>query len=131
MKPRQTSNPKATVQRRIGKKVLMADRLSHALELSRNNKSGWRSILPAINPKLAIGICAGILLIGALGFNGIKFFSNQQAMAEKTAATAKQERLAEQSRAASECRQKKAAAKSDQIGKVTYDQLYDGDSCDR
>ena len=131
MKPRQTPKPKATAHRRIGKKVLMADRLSHALEISKNNKSGWQLIRSATNRKLAIGVSAAVLVIGALGFSGIQFFSSQQAIAEKTAATARQERLAEQSRAASECRQKKAAAKSDQIGKVTYDQLYDGDSCDR
>lgn len=117
--------------RRIGRKVLLADRLSHALDRSSKRPSIVPSRFRSIPRKAAFGVAAGVLVLGLTGTALIHHFSTQAAAAQKVAATKEQQRLEAKSRAADACRRNKAEQKADQLGKVTYDELYDYDECDR
>ena len=82
-------------------------------------------------PKTIALLCLSVALVGMLSFTGYQFYVAKAEAAQKAAATEKQTKLAKKSIAAEACRRKKAEQKADLIGKVTYDQLYDYDECDK
>lgn len=72
-----------------------------------------------------------LIVLSTIGVFGSQVYSNNIAAAEKIE-TAKQDKIAKQkSTAANACRREKAKQKASQLGKVTYDELYDGSECDR
>ena len=122
--------PASVRHRRVGRKVLQADRLTHLLaQESKNTTKPWDILI--VRPKLTLAACALLIAVSAVGFGGLRFYAGQQAASEKAAAVKEQDRLRVRSTAADACRRKKAEEKADQIGKVTYDELYDGDACDK
>lgn len=58
-------------------------------------------------------------------------YNDQVAAAQKVQATEQQRILKANSAEADACRRKKVEQKADQLGKITYDQMYDGNECDR
>jgi len=117
--------------RRFGKKVLLADRLAHALNPTTPTPARRSWSLPTINRKLAVTICILLAVVGGIGFGGSQLYLAKVTASQEAAAV--KERAAQQakSRAADACRREKAKLKADQIGKVTYDELYDYDECDK
>ncbi len=118
-------------QRQIGRKVLLADRLSHSLKATQPTKVKQLLGLLQQRPKTIALLCLSVALVGMLSFTGYQFYVAKAEAAQKAAATEKQTKLAKKSIAAEACRRKKAEQKADLIGKVTYDQLYDYDECDK
>lgn len=84
-----------------------------------------------MRPKLIALLCLMLIIVGAIGIGGAQYFTSRAAAAERAAATVRQDKLAAKSMAAEACRRKKAEQKADLIGKVTYDELYDYDECDK
>lgn len=121
----------AVRHRRIGRKVLLADRLARAVAPNtqkRRNKD-WRVIFA--KPKLAASIVIGVLVVGALTFTGMQAYSAQQAEARQAEATEKFALQKEKAAEADACRRAKIEQKADLVGKVTYDELYDGNECNK
>lgn len=71
--------------------------------------------------------CAVVLVIAGVFGNSV--YQAQRVAAEKAAAKAAYEKQAKINAAAQECYKQKTAQKRQMLGKVTFDQLYDGDSC--
>jgi len=131
MKPKSATHKPSTRHRKIGRKVLLADRLSNALNDSKIDKSTriWHFI--PLRPKLIALLCLMIIIVGAIGIGGAQYFNSKAEAAQKAATAERQHKLAAKSLAAEACRRKKAEQKADLIGKVTYDELYDYDECDK
>ena len=127
MRPKQTQLTTQTRRRQIGRKVLQADRLSHALgsapERSRRNIRFSRFM----RPKFAAALSVMIIAVAVIGFGAVQLYAGHRLAAQDTAS--KQERA--KSISADACRRQKAEQKADLIGKVTYDELYDGNECDK
>ncbi len=116
--------------RRIGRKALQGDRLARALSASQQARPK-RSLHLPLRPR-AIAITAAVVIsIGVLGFAGSQFYLAQAATAQKAAAVERQSKAKASSLAADACRRKKVEQKADQIGKLTYDELYDYNECDK
>lgn len=127
-----TPTPKLPLRhRQIGRKVLLADRLSHALGSTESKKANHLLGFLKRRPKTIALTCAVVACAGILGLTTVQFYTTKAEAAQKAAATEKQAKLAKKSIAAEACRRKKAEQKADLIGKVTYDQLYDYDECDK
>lgn len=131
MKPTPALQPASIRDRRIGRKVLQADRLARALGASKHKKAGrtWR--MPHLKPKLIAVICAITIAVSAFGYAGSQYYLAQKAATQKTAAAKQDAQLQAESVAADACRRKKAEQKADQIGKITYDELYDYGECEK
>lgn len=132
MRPTKATNDISTRRRRIGRKALQADRLSRALHADKREgtkHAAWR--LPSMRPKTVALICLVAVVVGTLGIGGTQFYLAQVAATQKAAAAKQQAEQKAKSIAADACRRKKAEQKADQIGKVTYDELYDHGECDR
>lgn len=127
-----TIHTSSTRHRQIGRKVLQADRLARALNTpsAKHRKSLWGR-LPSIQPKVLAAICAISLIVGIIGVAGARVYMAQIANSERAAIAEQQRQTRAKDVAASACRQKKAEQKADQLGKVTYDELYDYDECDK
>lgn len=126
--------------KRIGQKAMSCGRVQTALEarmpkqVSKAKKNRKRPRISFTMPVLShlqlgiLGAACVVLLVSGVGYY---FYYQEQ---DKQRAVAEQRRI-EQDRAAekiaSECRRQKAAEKADQIGLLTYDQLYDYDECDK
>lgn len=131
MKPKIHTHKHSTRHRKIGRKVLLADRLSKALDDSASKNSMSKLRIIPIRPKFIALLCIMIIIVGAIGIGGAQYFTSKAASAQKAADAARQEKKAAKSLAAEACRRKKAEQKADLIGKVTYDELYDYDACDK
>lgn len=131
MKPTQATHPTSIRHRRIGRKVLQADRLARALGTAKHKKTRnvWRA--PSLRPKVIALICVIAIGVGALGFGGSQFYFAQVDKTQKAAAIEQQSKLEAKSIAADACRRKKAEQKADQLGKITYDELYDYGECEK
>lgn len=133
MTPKHTVNTAASVRhRQIGRKVLKADHLAHALG-ARPKKRSRIALprIPAMRPKLVAAVCAAVLLVAGLGMAGAQYYFAKTAEAQKVAEAKHQVKLRANSIAAEACRRQKLAEKADQIGKITYAELYDGNACDK
>jgi len=122
---------KALRNKRIGRKVLLADRLAYSLSVNTQNKTRmrWRAVLA--RPKIIAAASLGILVLGTLGFIGVGFYSAQLADIRETEAARQLSLDKEEAAKADACRRAKLEQKADLVGKVTYDELYDGDECDK
>ena len=124
--------PKTTLprNRRIGRKVLAADRLAQAVSTSTAKKThkDWHKTF--LRSKLVVTALVCVVAFGILGWIASQAYFAQQASVQK----AENQRLADQERAkavkADECRRAKLEQKADLIGKITYDELYDYGECD-
>jgi hypothetical protein len=126
-----SKKPLAVRHRRIGRKVLLADRLARAVapNTQKRRSNDWRVIFA--KPKLAASIVIGVLVVGALGFTGIQAYSAQQAETRQAEATEQFALQKEKAAEADACRRAKLEQKADLVGKVTYDELYDGNECNK
>lgn len=118
-------------RRQIGRKALQADRLARALNASRSQKSKKLLRLPSVQPKILAGTLIAVAIVGIAGITGSQLYMANAAKTERAAAAELQKQLQAQSAAADACRQQKVQQKADQLGKITYDELYDYDSCDK
>lgn len=132
-RPTQTlsKKPASLRHRRIGRKVLLADKLAHVTNVStqKSRSKNWRTIFA--KPKLAAGVLVGVIAVGVIGFAGMQTYASQQAKAKQAEQTAQFTLQKEKAAKADACRRAKLEQKSELIGKVTYDELYDGNECDR
>lgn len=131
MKPSSITQQKRLSNRQIGRKVLLADRLHHALNANSRTKSRFPWRLPALRPKFIALACIVVVAIGTSGFMATQFYLSKVAAEQKAAAAKQQNEQKAKSIAAEACRQKKAEQKASLIGKVTYDELYDHDACNK
>lgn len=122
-------------RQRIGRKAMACGRMDVAIQSKIGNtpspKSRRRmSFAPvtafAKRHALPLAIVGAVLIAG---FGGYKIFAYQQHLqaVEKHKAY-EQERMAAHKRIV-ECEKRKAEAKPELIGKVTYDELYDYGAC--
>jgi hypothetical protein len=126
-----TKDDSANRHRRIGKKVLLADRLARALNPTSHVPAKRSLSLPPLNRKLLTISFIAVALVGTLGFGGSQFYLAKATAAQEAAAAKMQAAQQIKSRAADACRREKVRQKADLIGKVTYDELYDYDECDK
>jgi hypothetical protein len=70
-------------------------------------------------------------VLGALGVTVLHSYSTRLADEQKNEAAKQIASQKERAAKADACRRAKAEQKADLIGKVTYDELYDNDECDR
>lgn len=131
MKPIFTTYPASRRDRRIGKKALQADRLARALQSSKTSTPKRSRRVPLPKPRNLLIACALLIFIGVAGAVALQYFSSQAAARQKAADLQMQKIVKAKSLAADACRRKKAAEKVEQIGKVTYDELYDHGECDK
>lgn len=121
-----TRQQRTTYQRQIGRKVLRADHLQHSLQRTHTptRRPAWAARL--LQPKLAAGIIVSIGLIVIASSFGLQLYGAQAAKAEQAAEQIRQEKAVADSKIAEACRRQKVKEKADQIGTITYEQLYDG-----
>lgn len=114
--------------RRIGKKILSCSRTATLLYGELKQKK-WH--FPKIQlTKKNIAIACGVVVLVAASGVGYKIYDNYQIEQKRVAAEQKAVRDAAARVKSNECRAQKVAAKADQIGKITYDELYDYTVCD-
>jgi hypothetical protein len=123
-----TTSPR---QRQIGRKVLQADRLATVITRTAGNqqKKSWR--MPTVRPRIIGAICAALIVIGVTSFIGLQSYMGKVAATQKITAEKQQRVLEAKGIAADACRRKKVEEKAALIGKITYDELYDHNSCDK
>ncbi|MFZ1258375.1 MAG: hypothetical protein WAQ25_02800 [Candidatus Saccharimonas sp.] len=118
--------------RRIGKKAIVCGRTLTAIERKLPKPKKRRTPkLPVIRMTRAryAGLIGALLLtIGGTG--GYMAYSSFRANQQRIAEQEKVERDRKASIKSNECRQQKLAAKKEQLGKITYDELYDYTVCD-
>lgn len=124
-----TNTPHNNRHRRIGRKVLLADRLARSLNRSASPAGRWDWLKR--NKRYAVAASIGLFVVVTVGVSVTQFYSNQTAASEKIATEKLEAETRQKDIAADACRQKKAQDKADLIGKVTYDELYDGNECDK
>lgn len=131
------SQPHHARIRRLGKKAIFYGRIATALGVAQPIKAAPKSRSAAAfarvkvfkpSRKQLITTCCAVVLAGA-GIVGNSIYQTQRVAAAKAAAKAENERVERVNAAAQECYKKKTADKQQMLGKVTFDQLYDGDSC--
>lgn len=115
--------------RRIGRKVLLADRLSHVMGTSIKKRPivSWSTLR---RPRV-VAAFAGAVVVVAVVSSVAHMYTTQAAATQKAEETKQQQLLRQKSIAADKCRQQKASQKAELIGKVTYDELYDKNECDK
>ena len=132
MRPTHRKQEASIRHRKVGRKVLSADRLNRALE-TKNKKTmfSWLRRVQSIRPRTIALVCTAILVVSAVTFGGIQVYLGQVADSEKAAAAARRDELEAKRVAADACRRKKLEEKADQIGTITYDELYNHGECDK
>lgn len=131
MKQTHTTQAVSIRRRRIGRKALQADRIARALTATAQKKPRKTWSVPSVRPRLLAVVCAVIIGVSAAGLAASHFYTARAVEAQKAAAVAEQKMLKAKSVAADACRRKKAEQKADQLGKITYDELYDHGECDK
>lgn len=124
--------------RKIGRKILSADRMMTVMERAGRvgkkttlRKRSLRSILSRIVWTKRMGVMmAGVGVVAIMAIIGVRFYQHQQAMAAAKAEQVRFEAEKRERASALACRQQKLADRSELFGKVTYDELYDGNACD-
>lgn len=115
---------------RIGRKVIAVSRMSASIDSGIQKTSKARRMrLPSINytfRKWHAGALAGVAVIVIAGVFGFNIFQNQQRAAAQAAKTAAEQQAVEKQKVQQACLADVTAKKHDQLGRVTYDQLYDG-----
>lgn len=121
--------------RRLGKKAIFYGRVAHALgavpiEKPPVQKTSLFSKIKSFRPtkkQLIVTACSVLLMTGA-GF-GWNAYNNKLIADEKAAIKAEALRVEKQNALAQECYKQKTTEKTAMLGKITFDQLYDGDAC--
>ena len=117
---------------RLGRKAMACGRMQSVIETKLGAKSDRRKrsfSFSSLRPsKLQVAILVSLLMLGGVGTGGYMIYANRQAEQQRLVEKARLEREKIASEKAAQCRAKVASAKTDQIGKVTYDELY-GSSC--
>lgn len=122
-----------SLARRIGKKAIFYGRLATSLGVESSEKKHKTSILVRIknfhpSKKQAV-IALSSLLVVSLVTAGLVIYHNKQVADEQNAALIEQQRVDKQNASAQVCYKQKLKEKASMLGKITYDQLYDGNSC--
>lgn len=128
-------SPHGARARRLGKKAIFYGSIAHALgavpaESPVAKKSSPFSKIKSFRPskkQLAVAACSVLVLVGA-GF-GLNAYNNKRIADEKAAIKAEALRVEKQNALAQECYKQKTTEKTAMLGKITFDQLYDGDAC--
>ena len=131
---RQQLSPQQLRRRRIGKKVLACNRIARVLERTTGASAKKKQQkTPRFKPtKLQVLVTsASIVVVTLVVGGGYTLFHNYQVEQQKQAAAANAIRVEAAEAKSAECRAKKAEEKADQIGMITYDELYDYKSCDQ
>ena len=131
MKPTRLPDHIVHRNRRLGRKTLQADKLSSVLAKSQPKQNQLSRLLKVPSARTALAITAGVVVLLSVGAVAYSMHSDQVATAEKKAAAIQNVKLKAKSDAADACRRQKAQEKSELIGKVTYDELYDYGACDK
>ena len=121
-------------KRRVGKKAMACCRTIAALEkrTAAAPQKRRRIVLPCIawRPRrVHYAILAIIIGVGVAGFTGYSFWQSAQAKKRQQELQVKVERQSIANKKADECRRQKVAARSEQWGKATYDEIYDYSVC--
>jgi hypothetical protein len=118
--------------RRIGKKAMSIYRTSVLLEKKLATRAPGRiARLVHWRPtRRQYVIAAVILMVGFIASAGYLYWSGEQDKVRRAAEQVQIERERQASIKSNECRKQKLAAKADQLGKITYDELYDYTVCD-
>lgn len=126
------SSPAQLKLRRIGKKVIFCHRVAPALGAvpKSEKKPSWISAVKSYRPtkKQLVITAIAVVVIGIVVAVSIILDQKRQAD-DKAAAAAEAARVEKVNAAAQVCYQKKMKEKAAMLDKITYDQLYDGDSC--
>lgn len=127
------STPAQLKLRRIGKKVIFCHRVAPALgavPVKPQKKRSWVSAVKSYRPTKKQLVIAAIAVVVVGIIIAISIIVDQKRQAdEKAAAAAEAARVEKVNAAAQVCYQKKMKEKAAMLDKITYDQLYDGDSC--
>lgn len=130
-----TSNsvPHSQRTRRIGKKVIFCGRIAPALGAVTQIPDGKRPFIDKVKlfrptKKQALITAALLVLFIGAGF-GLNAYNAKRIADQQAAVKAEAMRVEEQNATMQECYKKKTAEKTDMLGKITFDQLYDGNAC--
>lgn len=124
--------PRAQLMRRIGKKAIFYGRMASALGVpayAAPKVSFFKKVKGFHPTRRQIIVTACLIILAAGGVTGGYFYQEHRKAQAYAAAKAEAERAAKANAVAQECYQKKTTEKSSMLGKITFDQLYDGDSC--
>lgn len=122
--------------KRLGKKALFYARVAPALgDAIRTKKKDSRVIkflkrvraFKATRKQLILAAIA-VVVLGVAIAAGV-LYQQKRLVDAQAAAKAESDRVEKVNAAAQLCYQQKTKQKQSMLGKVTYDQLYDGDSC--
>lgn len=136
-------SPAAARKQKLGRKVIMYGRMSHAIEAKISKlqpskksvvapvgmafKKVIRNIGHGILSHKIISAAAVLLLLG--GFVGWSVYSHQRQIARQAEQKRQQEAAAASAKRVSECEKRKADANKAKFGTATYDELYDYGAC--
>ena len=129
--------PKHERVRRLGKKAIFYGRVATALGVpAAQQRAGARRLVRSVRrarsfrpTRKQLIMVAGVLVVLVASMVGAVLYHNHQVVAAKAAAKAAYEHQQKIEAAAQQCYARKTAEKQQMLGKVTFDQLYDGDSC--
>lgn len=136
MDMRRGSQPHHARLKRLGKKAIFYGRIANALGVAQAEAertglfaNGLKRIrtLKLTRKQWALSAASVVLALGAVFGNTM--YQSHRAAAVKAAEIAEFRRVEKINATAQECYKKKTAEKQQMLGKVTFDQLYDGDSC--
>lgn len=134
---RRALNPRGVKIKRFGQKAVSCGRVQTALEArmpKAATKKPKRKLrrptfhMPVLS-RLQIAIIGAACVVLVVSGVGYYFYEQEQSKQRAIAEEARLEREQEIEKRANECRKQKAIEKADQIGLLTYDQLYDYDEC--
>lgn len=131
MKPFFRQSQPSLRHRKIGKKVLFADRLSHALRPKKTRRESLKDRLPSLSRKQLITIGLAAVIVSSVAFGAIRAYTSYAEAKQREVVKQQEVQLKAKSAAADACRREKAQQKAELIGKVTYDELYDYGACDK
>lgn len=125
-------------RRRIGKKAMALSRTAILLERKIAAATPQKTVKRKVSPPLLSWrprrvhyvILSAVLVIALIGTGGYIYYERQADAKRRVEEAAAQERARTASQKSNECREQKVAAKADQWGKVSFDQLYDYSVCD-
>ncbi len=122
-----------SLAKRIGKKAIFYGRVAASLGAvsgETKNKQPILKRLRAFRPskKQTIVVLSSLLVIGLVTV-GLVVYQNKKVADEQAAAVVEQQKVDRQNAAAQVCYAQKMKEKASMLGKITYDQLYDGNSC--
>lgn len=126
-------HPHERTARRIGKKAIFYGRLAPVLGVVKSQKAGLKGYITRVKAfrltrKQAVIAACSVIVLGLATVGGIMYQQKRSADAQ-AAAKAEAARAQQLNASAQECYKSKLAEKQAMLGKITFDQLYDGDTC--